>query len=155
MKRILLGLVFIAVSSAVIAGGMTGAFFSDTETSTGNIFTAGAIDLEVDNESYYNGNVCAPDAQDIDQDQNVAEYVWQGAALYPVPGTNCTTSFLPSNLDGLFFFDFHDLKPDDEGEDTISLHVGTNDAYVCMDLSLTSDDDISSNEPELDTGDLL
>ena len=35
--------------------GATGAFFSDTETSTGNTFTAGAIDLGVDNESYYNG----------------------------------------------------------------------------------------------------
>ena len=53
----------------------------------------------------------------------------------------------------LVFFDFDDLKPDDEGEDTISIHDGTNDAYVCMDLTLTSDDDLSSNEPELDTGD--
>ena len=56
MKRILLGLVFIAGSGAVIAGGMTGAFFSDTETSTGNIFTAGAIDLLVDKENYFNNN---------------------------------------------------------------------------------------------------
>lgn len=37
---------------AAIAAGATGAFFSDTETSTGNTFTAGDIDLQIDNESY-------------------------------------------------------------------------------------------------------
>ena len=46
------------------------------------------------------------------------------------------------------------MKPDDEGEDTISLHVETNDAYACMDVSLTSNDDISSVEPELGDGDV-
>jgi hypothetical protein len=148
MKRILLGLVFIAGSGAVIAGGMTGAFFSDTETSTGNIFTAGAIDLLVDNESYYNGNVCT--FVDITDDQIAnPTWVWQGNALYPVPGTPCTTSFELSNLDGLLFFNFLDLKPDDEGEDTISIHV-QNDAWMCMDLTLTSNDDNSSTEPELE-----
>lgn len=138
----------IAGAGAVIVGGATGAFFSDTETSTGNVFTAGAIDLEVDNESYYNGNVCA--------NTGTAEnpvWVWQGNALFPVPGTTCTTSFLPSNLEGLLFFDFRDLKPDDEGEDTISIHV-QNDAWMCMDLTLTSDDDSSSTEPELEDGDI-
>ena len=42
----------------MVISGATGAFFSDTETSQGNTFTAGAIDLLVDNESYYNGNRC-------------------------------------------------------------------------------------------------
>lgn len=130
---------------ALLSGGVigaTGAFFSDTETSSGNTFAAGAIDLTVDNESYYNGNKCVQ----IDND-----FIWQGAAAYPVPGTPCDTSFPASNLDqGLLFFNFGDLKPDDEGEDTISLHVDNNDAYACMDLTLTSDDDNSSNEPELE-----
>mgnify|MGYP001578414017 FL=1 len=53
-KRILLSLGMI-VFVAAAALGATGAFFSDTETSTGNTFTAGAIDLGIDNESYYNG----------------------------------------------------------------------------------------------------
>ena len=149
MKRILLGLVAVVGSSAVILGGVTGAFFSDTETSTGNIFTAGAIDLLIDNESYYNGNECTNTGTEQDP-----VWVWQGNALYPVPGTPCTTSFLPSNLDGLLFFDFRDLKPDDEGEDTISIDV-QNDAWICMDLTLTSNDDVSSTEPELGDGDLL
>ena len=128
-------------------GGVTGALFSDTETSTGNTFTAGAIDLLIDNESYYNGNVCANTGTEQDP-----VWVWQGNALFPVPGTPCTTSFELSDLDGLLFFNFLDLKPDDEGEDTISIHV-QNDAWICMDLTLTSNDDNSSTEPELEDGD--
>ena len=56
MKKILLSMSMIAVV-AVVAIGATGAFFSDTETSTGNTFTAGAIDLTVDSEQHYNNLV--------------------------------------------------------------------------------------------------
>lgn len=153
MKRIAFSIVTVLFAGGVIASGATGAFFSDTEASTDNTFVAGAFDLTVDNESYYNGNVCAPDAQDINQNQNLIEYVWQGGAAYPVVGTPCTTSWDASNLgNGLLFFNFTDVKPDDEGEDTISLHV-QNEAYACLDMTLTSDDDKSSNEPELGAGD--
>jgi hypothetical protein len=100
------------------------AYLSDTETALGNTFVAGTIDLKVDNESYYNGAIS------------------EG------------TTFGPSDLgDGKLFINFTDLKPDDEGEDTISLTVNDNDAWLCMDMALTSDDDKSSNEPELLTGD--
>ena len=153
MPRIIYGLLVVAGATAAIAAGATGAFFSDTETSTGNTFAAGAIDLKIDNESYYNGNKCAVDAQDIDNDQNTTEYVWQGSSFFPVVGTSCETSFPASDLDnGFVFFKFNDLKPDDEGEDTISIHV-QNDAWACMDLTLAANDDMSSNEPELGSGD--
>lgn len=155
MPRILLSLGVVAAGLTAIYVGGTSAFFSDTETSTGNTFAAGAIDLKVDNDSYYNRNRCAVDAQDINHNDNTTEYVWQGTAAYPVPGTACDTSFGPSDLDkGLLFFNFRDLKPDDEGEDTISLHA-QNDAYVCMDLTLTSNDDVSSTDPELAAPDVL
>ena len=49
---------------AIIAGSST-AFFSDTETSTDNIFQAGAIDLKIDNESYYNGEPSASTSWDL------------------------------------------------------------------------------------------
>lgn len=112
----------LAVGSATL--GATRAFLSDTEVSVGNTFAAGAIDLKVDNESYYNGAISE------------------------------ATTFGPSDLDqGKLFINFTDVKPDDEGEDTISLHVNNNDAYLCLDMSLTSNDDKSSNEPELKTGD--
>ena len=108
--------------------GATGAFFSDTETSTGNTFTAGAIDLGVDNESYYNdvfntGTSWALD-WDLSKDENDEPQVRQ-------------------------LFNFLDLKPGDRGEDTISLHVNNNDSYLCADVTLTSNNDNSSTEPEL------
>ncbi len=36
----------------VLVIGATAAFFSDTETSRGNVFAAGEIDLHVGNDSY-------------------------------------------------------------------------------------------------------
>src|SRR3990167_2261904 len=47
MKRIILGIFAIALVAAV-AVGATVAQFSDTETSTGNTFAAGTLDLNVD-----------------------------------------------------------------------------------------------------------
>ncbi len=147
MRRIIFGLITIVGAGAVIASGMTGAFFGDTETSVGNTFAAGAIDLKVDNESYYNGNVCVPNPQ------SPGNYMWEGDAPFPVPGSLCSTSWTLDDLDkGLLFFNFTDVKPDDEGEDTISLHV-QNDAWACMDISLTSNDDRSTTEPELQSPD--
>lgn len=56
-SRILLGLMLIVGAGGAVATG-TSAFFSDTETSTGNTFTAGAIDLKVDHTlQTYNGNL--------------------------------------------------------------------------------------------------
>ena len=47
MKRILLSLALIALVSSVTVGA-TRAYFSDTETSSGNTFSAGTLDLQVD-----------------------------------------------------------------------------------------------------------
>ncbi len=140
MKKIIISLSVMLLAIGVVAGGATSAFFNDTETATGNSFTAGAIDLKIDNESYYNGNKCAEVTPGV--------WKWQGSAAYPEPNTPCTTSWLLDDLDkGYLFFNFLDLKPDDEGEDTISIHV-QNDAWACLDMSLTSDDDKSTTEPE-------
>jgi len=55
MKRIVLSFSTILLVSA-LAYGATGAFFSDTETSANNIFTAGSVDLKIDHSlSTYNG----------------------------------------------------------------------------------------------------
>src|SRR3989338_7821301 len=124
MKKIITSLGVIIAAAALVVGATT-AFLSDTETSSGNTFAAGAIDLKIDNESYYNG------------------------VLNEL--TSWTLADLPN---GKLFFNFLDLKPDDEGEDTISLHVNDNDAYLCMDVVLTSNDDNFSNKQELDAGDL-
>ncbi|MDP1707158.1 MAG: TasA family protein [bacterium] len=58
MKKILISAGTIAVVAALTVGG-TIAFYNDTETSTGNIFTAGSIDLKVDHTlQTYNGVDC-------------------------------------------------------------------------------------------------
>jgi predicted ribosomally synthesized peptide with SipW-like signal peptide len=119
MKKILLSTGIIIFMAGSVALGGTGAFFSDTETSIGNTFTAGAIDLKIDNTSYYNGVL------------------------------NQDTTWTLNDLTIQKFFNFLDLKPGDYGEDTISLHVDTNDAYICANVKLTSNDDNTCTSAEL------
>jgi predicted ribosomally synthesized peptide with SipW-like signal peptide len=117
LSRIALSLMLIVGAGGAIVNG-TSAYFSDTETSTGNVFTAGDLDLKIANDSYYNG------------------------------AANPGTTWASTDLLDHKFFDFDDLKPGDWGEDTITLHVNTNDAYMCANVTLTSNDDNSITEPE-------
>ena len=58
MKKIIISMGTIVAVMAIAIGG-TMAFFSDTETSTGNMFTAGSIDLKVNQTlASYNGENC-------------------------------------------------------------------------------------------------
>jgi predicted ribosomally synthesized peptide with SipW-like signal peptide len=107
----------------VVVVGATGAWFTNTETSTGNTFTAGIIDLKVDNESYVTnaeGDLVA----------------------------SSETSWDPSDLLGKYFFKFADLKPGDVGEDTISLHVENNPAWACLDITVTGTPENGQTTPE-------
>ncbi|MBC7836582.1 hypothetical protein H7X87_02280 [Acetobacteraceae bacterium] len=128
-KRILISLGMLAFVGA-IAWGATGAFFSDTETSTGNTFSAGDIDLQIDNESYVTST--------------------STGALVASPGN----SWAMSNLTNQLFFSFTDVKPGDIGEDTISIHAGSNDAFACMAADLTATPENTLVDPETDAGDL-
>lgn len=98
------------------------AFFSDSEKSGGNTFAAGDINLTVGNESYYNGSY------------------------------NQATSWLSDELTVEKFFDYEDLKPGDWGEDTISMLVGSNEAWACGNIAITQNDDngIVDSEDEVD-----
>ena len=127
MKKILMSVAMLAFVGVTVAG-LTGAFFSDTETSTGNTFTAGAIDLGIDNESYYNG-------------------------VYNEGTSWLMTCDLDDANGPYLFFNFRDLKPGDWGEDTISLHVDNNPAWVCAEVTLTSDEENKITEPEMDLSD--
>ncbi|MBN1168402.1 hypothetical protein JXA63_00775, partial [Candidatus Woesebacteria bacterium] len=103
---------FITISLiSVFAVKLTNSFFSDKETSKENTFNAGKVDLKIDNESYYNGDF------------------------------NGETSWDSDDLTDHKFFDFTDLKPGDWGEDTISITVEDNDAWLCADIDVTRDDD--------------
>lgn len=112
-----------------VAAGATGAFFSDTETSSGNTFAAGDIDLQIDNESYVT---------------NVAGVLVASEA----------NTWAMSNLTDQLFFSFEDVKPGDIGEDTISIHVGSNDAWACMAADITATPENTLVDPETDAGDV-
>lgn len=68
MKKILLSvLTIVAVGGAV--AGITAAYYNDTETSSGNIFTAGTVDLKVDHTvQNYNGVDCKTCSRTIQSD---------------------------------------------------------------------------------------
>jgi len=53
-KKLIVSLAIMAIAGAAAIGG-TMAYFSDTETSKGNTFTAGSLDLTVDSQCTYNG----------------------------------------------------------------------------------------------------
>ena len=52
MRKILLSILVIGAMSALVAGG-TISFFSDTEVSTGNTFTAGTIEIAIDDQLHW------------------------------------------------------------------------------------------------------
>lgn len=113
-RRIIASLLVIGVVGAT-AAGTTFALFSDTETSSGNTFAAGEIDLRVDWNESYNG-----------------EFV-EEQELTDNPGA---------------IFNLTDVKPGDEGEATVSLHVGSNPAYVTLNSTQTANLENGCTEPE-------
>lgn len=122
MKKIFLSISSILFVTALVIGG-TYATYSNKNSSTGNTFATGIIDLKIDNESYVTNE--------------------DGELVF-----SPTTSWGLSQLAGKLFFNFLDLKPGDIGEDTISLHVKNNKAWACMNISLTGTPENGQPEPE-------
>ena len=147
MKKIILSSsLIVAVAVAVI--GATTAFYNDTETSTGNVFASGAIDLLVDSESHYDGLVCTGNPGVWEEDTNPETDTTRPELVgKPCGGTWAETNLGPT---GFAFFNFSDIKPGDYGENTISLHIVNNDAYMCAIIDNMEDVEIapSCTEPE-------
>ena len=78
------------------------------------------LELTIDSESTYNG-VAQPNLS------------WSLKNL--VPGVDR-------------FFNFGDIKPGDTGENTVSIHIDKNPAYVCLDFVNLTDLENGVNEPE-------
>lgn len=139
MNKILKSFSVIAFVAAIALAG-TGAYFSDTETSTGNVFTAGAIDLKVDSQTMYNGNKC---------ELVGSTYKWTGNAAYPVVGTACDGTWESTDLGtAQKLFSFSDLKPGDFGSNSISFHLSSNSAYGCLTITDIQNLDNTCTEPE-------
>jgi len=138
-KKILVSLATMGAVAALVISG-TIAFFSDTETSTGNTLTAGALDLKVDSECHYNGMVC-------EDDEWVPEDDGAAPVGYPSAGDPCDCTWNLQDLDDRAFFNFTDVKPGDHGESTLSFHID-NDAWACVLVDGIVDADNSCTEPE-------
>ena len=122
-SKILLSVASIAAAAALIVGA-TIAFFSDTETSTGNTFAAGELDLQIDSEAHYAGLVCQGDPL-VWVDDNPTSTTRPDLVGQPCVGTWELKDLGESDT----FFALSDIKPGDTGENTISLHVFNNDAW--------------------------
>ena len=129
-SKILLSVASIAAAAALVVGA-TFAFFSDTETSSGNTFAAGTLDLKVNYDCYYN--------KPADGDPNCPFE----------PNSWTETDLGPEHK----FFNFDDIKPGDFGEGTISLHVIDNDAWAKLVISNVQDLENTFLQAELDAGD--
>jgi len=145
MKKILLSLSMIGVLASVVVMS-TGAFFSDTETSTGNTFTAGAVDLKVDSKCHYYN------LTGYDSNQNPV-YTDVGCTDPDGTGPVVMGNWSETDLkDGVHkFFSFGDLKPGDWGEDTISLHVYDNDAWGKVMMGNMVSAENTCTEPETES----
>ena len=127
--KILASLAALAVVVAV-AGGATIAYFTSEQTSSGNTFAAGSLEFLVDSQCSYNGKACVGG-------------VWDGTT------EPCSCVWTEKNLEeGDLFFNFQDLKPEDRGEDTISIHNTGNPSWACAVIDVTADDDISCKTVE-------
>ena len=84
-KRIIQSTLMLLVVAGVTAAG-TGAFFSDTETSAGNVFTAGSIDLMIDHTAQsYNGVDCQTCGVSIYSSTDTLVIGANAAASYQAP----------------------------------------------------------------------
>jgi len=128
---------FAVITLVLVGAGIaTRAYFSDTEKTTGNTFTAGAINLQIDNTCHYNGKECKLG--------DGGKYYWTGTQ------EECSCTWSKKDLAGELFFNFPDVKPGDNGEDTVSLHVENNDAWVCAMATNLQTNDNGCNKPESD-----
>ena len=107
------------------------------------------FDLKIDDACRYDGMYCRLDARGING-------VWTeekaGSSAYPeLKGKKCSCSWLSqaiTNNNKDLFFNFSDIKPGDQGENTVSLHVDGQDAWMCAQIANLTNNENGCNEPE-------
>ncbi len=147
MKRLLTSILTIGVIASV-AVGATRAFFSDRETSTGNVLSAGSIDLKVDSTAHYAGMVCSGGFW-VDEDQ-----LSTNNTRPELLNTVCTGTWESKDLTNENFFNLTDIKPGDMGENTLSLTVQDNDAWACIQINNLQNNENTLVDPEAEAGDV-
>ncbi|QDX39994.1 VWA domain-containing protein [Salarchaeum sp. JOR-1] len=162
-RKVLGGLGAVGLASAG-AGLGTSAYFTDTESFTGNTLAAGELDLKLDYKSTYTGGpgrlediqaMGYPDAEDLGDGRYLL-------AQTPRPGDGMGwEDYLPEfdfcapendqylvNGDGISIFHLEDVKPGDSGEMTVSIHICDNPAWLEMGGELSENADNTMSEPE-------
>ena len=124
MKKILFSLMAILLAVGLVGAGAF-AYFSDTETSEGNTFTAGTLDL-------------APGSDFV-----------QGETGYYPPYTHCTIEVIPGGNGANGQVIFSDIKPGNSGKIYWSVkNIGTIPGLLNMEVTRTADNDNVITEPE-------
>jgi predicted ribosomally synthesized peptide with SipW-like signal peptide len=141
MKKILISLSIVGAVAAIIIGA-TGALLTDTGTSNNNTFAAGKFDLKIDSTCHYDGMICG-----------LASGVWEeekpdSSRRPELLGKDCACSWGIDNFTGQPFFDFTDVKPGDDGEDTVSLHLDDNPGWLCAQITNLKNADNACTQPE-------
>ncbi|WP_440990698.1 SipW-dependent-type signal peptide and vWA domain-containing protein [Haloarchaeobius baliensis] len=159
-RNILAGIGAAGVAS-VGAGVGTSAYFSDTESFTGNTLTAGELNLKVDwQQSYYGASeswafVNAHPDHDGDGEQSIQldgeTYRYSDESRNIVDVLTCDNfdeSYADSFGDQDSLISLDDVKPGDEGEVTFSLHLCDNPGYLWMQAANVEEDGGENPEPE-------
>ncbi|GAB7092983.1 hypothetical protein JCM30237_01350 [Halolamina litorea] len=151
-RQLLAGMGAVGLASAGAGLGTT-AYFSDTESFSGNTLQAGSLDLKLDYKASYDGpngmeliGQAPTEQQLIDQYGEVIEgpLTWEERADL---GFACDTEGL---IDGeaMPVFDLDDVKPGDYGEVTMSFHICDNPAHVYFRGNVYEDMENGLTEPE-------
>ena len=147
-SRVLLSGAAIVAAAALIIGA-TFAFFSDSEESLGNVLSAGSLDLKIDSEAHYAGMVCSLEGLWVENTNESTDLTRP-----ELVGESCEGTWALKDLEeGDTFFELFDLKPGDNGENTISLHVFDNDAWGRIRVTNIADADVDCTEPESESTD--
>lgn len=108
-KRILTSVLVIAVV-ALMVGGATFVYFNDSETSSGNTFTAGTLDLKVDGED--DPNIVSVTLNNMKPGDNTGYYKWVLKNAGTQPGKpSVTFSIIVNDDNGL-------IEPEQKAGDT-------------------------------------
>jgi predicted ribosomally synthesized peptide with SipW-like signal peptide len=126
MRKILLSIMVIGVSVLLFGAG-TVSYFSDTEISNDNYFEAGTLDLKIDCHSTH-----------------FQQWPGDGTQYVEDPIIFGEKDFVPGDK----IFNWHDIKPGDFGEATISFHVYDNHAWGWLRITNIVEDGGVLTEPE-------
>ncbi|WP_440990700.1 choice-of-anchor W domain-containing protein [Haloarchaeobius baliensis] len=137
-RRLLGGLGAIGVASAG-AGLGTSAYFSDTESFTDNMMTAGSLDLKVD---YV-----------VHEDQGSAGSYTINSFTDTVNGSSADVPTLDGD-GSTMSQDLDDIKPGDSGHSYFCFTIDTNPAYLwaCGELTASNENGYTEPEPVDDNG---